>query len=65
LKINHSTDDFNEFFKTIFSISAFFAALAHGIRISLNAPASMEHPEVGQHILKALIDNPPSMAMDA
>jgi len=47
MKINHSTDDFNEFSKTIFSISALFAALAHGIRISLNAPASMEHPEVG------------------
>ena len=36
----------------------------HAIRISLNAPASVEQLESGLHILKALIDNPPSMAMD-
>jgi len=36
----------------------------HAIRISLNAPASVEQLEAGLHILKALIDNPPSMAMD-
>ena len=36
----------------------------HAIRISLNAPASVEQLEAGLQILKALIDNPPSMAMD-
>ena len=36
----------------------------HAIRISLNAPASVEQLEAGLHILKALIDNPPSAAMD-
>jgi DNA-binding transcriptional MocR family regulator len=36
----------------------------HAIRISLNAPASVEQLEAGLNILKALIDNPPSMAMD-
>ena len=36
----------------------------HAIRISLNAPASVEQLEAGVHILKALIDNPPSMAME-
>ena len=36
----------------------------HAIRISLNAPASVEQLEAGLQILKALIDNPPSAAMD-
>ena len=36
----------------------------HAIRISLNAPASVEQLAAGLHILKALIDNPPSAAMD-
>ena len=36
----------------------------HAIRISLNAPASVEQLEGGLQILKALIDNPPSVAMD-
>ena len=36
----------------------------HAIRISLNAPASVEQLEAGLHILKAMIDNPPSAAMD-
>ena len=36
----------------------------HAIRISLNAPASVEQLEAGLQILKALIENPPSMAMD-
>ena len=36
----------------------------HAIRISLNAPASVEQLEGGLQILKALIDSPPSAAMD-
>ena len=36
----------------------------HAIRISLNAPASVEQLEAGLQILKALIDSPPSAAMD-
>ena len=36
----------------------------HAIRISLNAPDSVEQLQIGLHILKALIDNPPSAAMD-
>jgi DNA-binding transcriptional MocR family regulator len=36
----------------------------HAIRISLNAPASVEQLEAGLQIFKALIDSPPSMAMD-
>ena len=40
------------------------SAAPHAIRISLNAPASVEHLEAGLHILKTLIDNPPSAAMD-
>jgi len=36
----------------------------HAIRISLNAPASVEQLESGLQILKALIDSPPSAAMD-
>jgi aspartate/methionine/tyrosine aminotransferase len=36
----------------------------HAIRISLNAPASVEQLEAGLQILKTLIDNPPSAAMD-
>jgi len=36
----------------------------HAIRISLNAPASAEQLEGGLQILKALIDSPPSAAMD-
>lgn len=40
------------------------SAAPHAIRISLNAPASVEQLEAGLHILKALIDNPPSAAMD-
>ena len=36
----------------------------HAIRISLNAPASVEQSEAGLQILKALIDSPPSAAMD-
>ena len=33
-------------------------------RVSLNAPASVEQLESGLQILKALIDSPPSAAMD-
>ena len=40
------------------------SAAPHAIRISLNAPASVEQLEAGLHILKTLIDNPPSAAMD-
>ena len=40
------------------------SAAPHAIRISLNAPASVERLEAGLHILKTLIDNPPSAAMD-
>jgi DNA-binding transcriptional MocR family regulator len=40
------------------------SAAPHAIRISLNAPASIEQLEAGLHILKTLIDNPPSAAMD-
>ena len=36
----------------------------HAIRFSLNAPASVEQSEAGLQILKALIDSPPSAAMD-
>ncbi|MDH4479734.1 MAG: PLP-dependent aminotransferase family protein [Rhodoferax sp.] len=36
----------------------------HAIRISLNAPASVEQLEAGLQMLKILIDNPPSAAMD-
>ena len=36
----------------------------HAIRISLNAPDSVEQLQAGLHILKAMIDNPPSAAMD-
>ena len=36
----------------------------HAIRISLNAPDSVAQLQSGLHILKAMIDNPPSVAMD-
>jgi len=36
----------------------------HAIRISLNAPASADQLEGGLQILKALIDSPPSAAID-
>jgi DNA-binding transcriptional MocR family regulator len=36
----------------------------HAIRISLNAPGSVEQLEGGLQILKALMDSPPSAAMD-
>jgi DNA-binding transcriptional MocR family regulator len=36
----------------------------HAIRISLNAPDSVAQLQSGLHILKAMIDNPPSAAMD-
>ena len=36
----------------------------HAIRISLNAPDSVEQLQTGLHILKSMIDNPPSVAMD-
>ncbi|MFM6991965.1 MAG: PLP-dependent aminotransferase family protein [Rhodoferax sp.] len=36
----------------------------HAIRISLNAPVSVEQLESGLQMLKALIDSPPSMTMD-
>jgi hypothetical protein len=36
----------------------------HAIRISLNAPDSVEQLQAGLRILKAMIDNPPSAAMD-
>ena len=36
----------------------------HAIRISLNAPASVEQLQTGLQTLRATIDNPPSAAMD-
>ena len=36
----------------------------HAIRISLNAPASVEQLQTGLHTVRATIDNPPSAAMD-